>query len=158
METIVFRYRPFSPIFPNAGTADKTLWAIYQYCNYLGNKIPSNTKYQSILMKIQAHSSSEPPPESEPDSLEESRVVWTSYHLRHYRKFKLVLKWKERKFQKIFLALSRNHFSESVSVNTLTYSDEDDKTSGPLSRVAVADAFFRKHYMKSQESQFSGRW
>ena len=49
----------------------------------------------------------------------------------------------------------RLEFLEKFLVNNFTLSDVEDNTSGPLSRVSMADLSIQ--FAKSQESQVSGK-
>ena len=92
-------------------------------------------------MKVQAHSSLEPPLEYNQDqTLDESRFIMTYLTISGVMEilcsFRLVL---EGKTGKEIPESSRLEFLEKFSANNFALSDAEDNTSGPLNRGGIAN-------------------
>ena len=110
-------------------------------------------------MKVQAHSSLEPPLEYIQDDFDESRFVMTFLTIlgvmEILRSCRLVL---EGKTGKEIPESSRLEFLEKFLANNFPLSDAEDNTSGPLNRGGIADLSLLRTLLaicqKSREPSF----
>ena len=130
--------------------------------NNLENKTPSDIYWtvQLIYMKVQVHSSSEPPLEYNQvqTCLRNQAQLWPSLptcELQDFYSFRTVL---EGKLGKEIPEMSRLEFLKKIPANNFALSDAEDNTSGPLNRRSITDLPLLQTllpiYLKSLESSF----